>query len=500
MSNQNQSAVDPFSLAAGVPAAPVEGELSPKPKTSIGMSRKVIGVIIAVGVVFLALFLAALDNMDQDKSKTGEPARKEEEKPAEENAGQLPKDFQSTQVGAVNKPAETLPADAGGVAVPGERDVRPAGNGSGNLVPAPGGGAVSNGTTGPSSPGNGVRVPPGHSGNGAPQLSPEELRAQKLRDERDSRLLQARLSGLEVKGYQEGGGSQAGGGQGVAGTGSRADASRQRNDTLINSMLSNLSGTRAPSSSGAGGASGFSGAGMPGGGNAGSDQDEKLRFINNASTGSSGVASNGYLESTVMPPLSTAQLNAGAYIPAILEMAVNSDLPGQVNARVRENVYASVNENCLLLPSGSQLVGTYNSKIAIGQARQLVVWNRVFFPNGHELNLAGMSSADVGGQAGLDADVDNHWLRLFGVTLGMSAVTAGVQLSVGQPATSALGVTAAPSTAQTVSTALTQQFGQLGGQLFGKYLNIQPTLRNYPGERFNVVVPKSIVFPRCYGR
>lgn len=458
MSTDNKAASDPFSLAAGVPPASVEGELVPKPKVSIGMSRKVIVVMIAGGVLFLALFFASLEKMDHDKT-AGDESKKEEERPSEDIAGQLPKDFQSSKVGAVNKPPEIVPMEAGETAVP----LAAANKGVG-----------------------GVKVPPG-GGNGTPQMSPEELRTLKLRDERDSRLLQARLTGLEVKSYQEGGGAQ-----GNAGAGNRTDSVRQRSETLINSMLTDLGGAKtSPATSG-----GFSGGGMPGGGGTGGDQGEKQNFINTAG----GAGNNGYLEHTVMPPLSTFQLNAGAYIPAILEMAVNSDLPGQVTARVRENVYASVNENCLLVPSGAQLVGRYDSKVAIGQARQLVVWNRLFFPNGHELNLAGMSSSDVGGQAGLNADVDNHWLRLFGVTLGMSAITAGVKLSVGQPATSTSGMTAAPSAAQTVSTALTQQFGQLGGQLFGKYLNIQPTLRNYPGERFNVVVPKSIVFPRCYGR
>lgn len=491
MSDANKPGVDPFSLAAGVPVAPVEGELAPKPKASIGMSRKIVGVIIAAGVVFLALFLAALDRMDQPKSASSESAKKEDEKPNEDIAGQLPKDFQSTKVGAVNRPAETLPAEP----APSEAEARPA-NGQGNMVPAPGV-VPGNGTAVvpavPSNAPGGMRVPPANGqGNGATQLSPEELRAQKVKEERESRLLQARLVGLEVKGYQEANNSS---GSGPAAAASRAEATRQRSDAMINSMLSNLT-TKT------GGASTPSTSGIPGGGAsaAGGDQDEKLRFINNASTGSSGVATNGYLEHTVMPPLSASQLNAGAFIPSILETGVNSDLPGQVTARVRENVFASVNENCLLLPSGSQVVGTYNSKIALGQARQLVVWNRVFFPNGHELNLAGMSSADLGGQAGLDADVDNHYLRLFGMTLGMSLVTAAVQVSVGTPATSATGVTATPSAAQSVSTALSQQFGQLGGQLFGKYLNIQPTLRNYPGERFNIVVPRSIVFPKCYGR
>lgn len=449
--------VDPFSLGAGIPPAPVEGELVPKPKVSIGMSRKVVVAIVALVTVFLVLFLASIDKMDQDIITEGK-----ERKISDDVAGQLPVDLRSSAVGAVNKPPEVpLPPE-----MPKPTDGKP-----GNAVPALGG-LPPNSPTTPGAP---------------PPLSPEEQRAHKLQEDRANRLMLARLSGLEVKNYAE---NSAGKGAAA----SRPDDPLQSANAAITSLLSGMTGAKTPMPGPSAGSSGFPGGGMPGGG-AANDQDEKRRFIATA-----GGENGRYLEHTVMPPLSSTQLNAGAYVPAILEMAVNSDLPGQVTARVRENVYASVNENCLLLPSGSQLVGTYSSKVALGQARQLVVWNRVFFPNGHELNLAGMPSADLEGQAGLNADVDNHWLRLFGVTLGMSAVTAGVQLSVGVPATSADGVTAAPTAAQTVSTALSQQFGQLGAQLFGRYLNIQPTLRNYPGERFNVVVPKNIVFPRCYSR
>jgi type IV secretory pathway VirB10-like protein len=211
-----------------------------------------------------------------------------------------------------------------------------------------------------------------------------------------------------------------------------------------------------------------------------------------------GTAMSGYHPHTVAHPVSRTQLNAGSFIPSVLEMAVNSDLPGMVTARVRENVYDSVTGKCLLLPSGMKLVGSYDSKVALGQARQLLVWNRATYPNGDELNLAGMGSADVSGQSGLEAEVNNHWLRLFGTALGMSLVTAGVQMSVPPQPAAVNGNTAAPSFASNVSAALAQQYGQLGGQMMGKYLNVQPTLTNHPGERFNLVVPKNIIFPGCY--
>ena len=77
----------------------------------------------------------------------------------------------------------------------------------------------------------------------------------------------------------------------------------------------------------------------------------------------------------VQAPLSPFTLTEGSYLPAILTAGVNSDLPGQTTALVRENVYDSTTGRFLLIPSGSRLLGTYDSRIAYGQRRVLVAEN-----------------------------------------------------------------------------------------------------------------------------
>jgi type IV secretion system protein VirB10 len=192
--------------------------------------------------------------------------------------------------------------------------------------------------------------------------------------------------------------------------------------------------------------------------------------------------------------LSANEIKTGSYIPMTLSQGINSDLPGQITARISEDVYDTITGCRLLIPAMSTVVGKYDSKVALGQARMLVVWNTVVFPNGDELNIAGMQGYDTGGYAGLNSDVDNHFLRLFGLTLGMSMITAAVQVAVPQQSTT--GTVQSPS--QILETALAQQYGQLGAQLLGKYMQIQPTLKNYPGERFMIVVPHTIVFDKVW--
>jgi len=199
----------------------------------------------------------------------------------------------------------------------------------------------------------------------------------------------------------------------------------------------------------------------------------------------------------VHKPLSPYTINAGWLIPSIMVGGMKSDLPGQLRAQVRENVKDTVTGAYTLIPRGSTLVGTYDSQIAFGQSRVLVVWSRVIFPDGSSLNLQGMPGADEQGFAGLTGDVDNHFWPIIKAAVFMSVISAGAQLSQPQSSNSN-GSYGAPNAGQQMAAALGQQLGQAGSQLFSRYINIQPTITTDPGSRFNILVTKDIVFPKAW--
>lgn len=76
-------------------------------------------------------------------------------------------------------------------------------------------------------------------------------------------------------------------------------------------------------------------------------------------------------------PASPYQLMAGTIISASLVSGLNSDLPGFVIAQVTENIFDTVSGHFLLIPQGSRLIGKYDSIVAVGQERALVVWQRL---------------------------------------------------------------------------------------------------------------------------
>jgi type IV secretion system protein VirB10 len=220
------------------------------------------------------------------------------------------------------------------------------------------------------------------------------------------------------------------------------------------------------------------------------EQDRKQVFIEKTR----GRTVNNYLKSTRTPALGKYEVKMGWDIPAILEQGINSDLPGEVKALVRSNVYDTATGKYLLIPQGSRLVGVYDSQIAYGQNRLQVIWSRIIYPDGSSINLDGMMGQDIQGMAGFHDKVDNHYKRLVGFALLTSVFTAGIELSQRQN-TSLLST---PTVGQTASSAVGQQLGELGTEVTRKNLSIQPTVKIPIGYRFNVRVNRDILFETPY--
>jgi type IV secretion system protein VirB10 len=205
-------------------------------------------------------------------------------------------------------------------------------------------------------------------------------------------------------------------------------------------------------------------------------------------------AVNNYLKSTRTPPIGKYEVKMGWDIPAILEQGINSDLPGEVKALVRSNVYDTATGKYLLIPQGSRLVGVYDSQITYAQNRLQVIWTRIIYPDGSSINLDGMVGQDIQGMAGFHDKVDNHYKRLIGSALLTSAFAAGIELS--QRQNSSLLTT--PTAGQTASAAVGQQLGELGSEMTRKNLSIPPTIKVPVGYRFNVRVNRDILFDAPY--
>jgi len=200
------------------------------------------------------------------------------------------------------------------------------------------------------------------------------------------------------------------------------------------------------------------------------------------------------LDSEVKKPVSPYILQTGFVIPATLISGINSSLPGQIMAQVSQNIYDSPVGKWRLIPQGSRLVGTYSSEVEFGQARVLIAWQRIIFPDGKTMDIGAMPGADGLGYSGFRDQVNNHYLRIFGSALIMSGIIAGVALSQ-RDTGNAFGRQNAGSI---MSQSLGQQLGRVTASLINRNINIAPTLEIRPGYRFNVIVTKDMLFSKPY--
>jgi len=116
----------------------------------------------------------------------------------------------------------------------------------------------------------------------------------------------------------------------------------------------------------------------------------------------------------------------GKIIDAVMETAINTDLPGPLRAIVSRDIYAESGRD-IMVPKGSRLIGTYNSTVQRGQVRVLIVWTRLIRPDGLDVEIDS-PGVDALGRAGVQGIADNKFTEIFSGALLTSIVSIGVGL------------------------------------------------------------------------
>lgn len=208
------------------------------------------------------------------------------------------------------------------------------------------------------------------------------------------------------------------------------------------------------------------------------NQQRKLDFMGQSASG--GIYNPHTLETLASPH----QVMAGSVIAASLLTGLNSDLPGMVVAQVTENVFDTVTGRTLLIPQGSRLIGSYDSVVAFGQSRALLVWQRIILPDGSSIQIDNLPATDAAGYAGLADKVDLHtWQLLKGVVLS-TLLGVGTELSLGDDESDLV---------RALRQSTQQSANQAGQQITSKNLNIQPTITVRPGWPLRIIVHKDLL-------
>jgi len=197
----------------------------------------------------------------------------------------------------------------------------------------------------------------------------------------------------------------------------------------------------------------------------------------------------------------------GKLLMAVLETAINTEVPGSVRAIVSRDVYGEAGGE-VLISRGSRLFGTYSSQITRGQGRVQITWTRLIRPDGVDLAISSVAS-DQFGRSGIPGDVDNK----YGATVANSLLTSILAVSGVALAESLIGgnrsntTTTNPQQGTTTTTgnASTQAVYNVSktitdtvGRIVAENVDVTPAIRVPQGTRITVIVNADMNIPSLH--
>jgi type IV secretion system protein VirB10 len=195
-------------------------------------------------------------------------------------------------------------------------------------------------------------------------------------------------------------------------------------------------------------------------------------------------------------------ITQGKLITAVLETAINTEIPGSVRGVVSRDVYAEAGNN-VLIPKGSRLYGSYSSQVVRGQGRVEISWSRLIRPDGVDLSIS-FNASDQFGRSGIAGNIDNK----YGSVIAGSLLTSILAIGSAAAANTILGdgqdvsTTVSNGAVTTTGGAATQAIADVSGaiintanQIVGNHLNTNPVITIPQGTKITVIVNSDMNLP-----
>ena len=197
----------------------------------------------------------------------------------------------------------------------------------------------------------------------------------------------------------------------------------------------------------------------------------------------------------------------GKIVNAVLETAINTDIPGMLRAIVTRDVYAEQGID-IMIPKGSRLIGKYASEVKGGQTRVAVIWDRLIRPDGIDIEIAS-AGVDQLGRTGVAGTVYDHFWRKIGNAFLVSYVVPVAAAEAAKKATNTKssdnkktenpdGSTTTTTSGDPVAQAITEstkQFSDITKGMIQDSFSTKPTITVNQGTIVNILVQKDLVFP-----
>jgi type IV secretion system protein VirB10 len=182
----------------------------------------------------------------------------------------------------------------------------------------------------------------------------------------------------------------------------------------------------------------------------------------------------------------TYVLFEGTILETVLVNRLEGQFSGPIECLLSTDVYSNDRQH-LLIPAGAKLLGETKKVDAFGQTRLAVAFHRILMPDGYSVSLDGFKGLNQIGDTGLRDQVNNHYLRIFGVSLAVGAIGAVGQAGTGSALTS--------SGSDLMRQGFAGSVAQSSAQILDRFLNVPPTITIREGHRVKIYLAGDLALP-----
>jgi type IV secretion system protein VirB10 len=180
----------------------------------------------------------------------------------------------------------------------------------------------------------------------------------------------------------------------------------------------------------------------------------------------------------------------GLTLDTVLMNRLDGDAVGPVKVLVSNPVYSHDHQH-VLIPDGTIVLGEARKigSAGIGQQRRIAVtFHRLLMPDGYSVDLDQFHGLDQIGEEGLNDQVNNHYVQIFGTSIALGVIAGASQISQG-------GSSLTSSGPQSFTNGAAASVSQSATSILDHFIQIPPTITIREGHRVKVYFTQDLLLP-----
>ena len=176
----------------------------------------------------------------------------------------------------------------------------------------------------------------------------------------------------------------------------------------------------------------------------------------------------------------------GTTVDTALLNRLNGDFAGPVKVMVTNPIYSHDNQH-VLIPEGTFLLGDVQKVSGLGQRRLAVTFHRMIMPDGYSVDLDKFHGLSQVGETGLTDQINNHYVEIFGTSIALGVIAGAAEATTN----SGYNESGSDSIRQGMASSLSAS----AAHVLDRFMNILPTITIREGHRIKVFVTQDLLLP-----